>query len=540
MAITNIQDFVAAQKAQKVSTDAVARKELYNHLKGLDATKAAKLYEKFRQGQFSDMCIAFDELEEYDDTLSTVADKRDGAIAAANYALIPNAQMIGEDEQLKELADQQSQHLASVFARIINLNEAISWLGTAAFRGFAHLHIEDDGGNITFRPVAQWYFADPNLEGTYYLNPSATDGSSELYELTEGEWICRHERRPIDLVAIFACVMKYNGEQGWASFNDVFGNPAIFFEYPAGTSDERAKIYDEIIQQLIGEGRGGYPAGGKIVTVESTATKGETFQTYIDYADKKIIRKALGGELTLTAESGTGTLAGGAHSDSFSQLAVGDCRKIAAAIQRDFVDRELDKAFPQQPHLVEFVLEYPEQKDAQLEASIVTSLATAGYRASDEAVSEIFGFEVTSNQSVPTIYEAKAAGYVPTQGALSELMGVPLETAPIDPALVAKGITNIAAHEDDSLFNRGDDDGNTSDAPLTEDELTFFSALGEFNPDRAEQRREGVEGVLRDAADLEPANSPKNRQDPCANPMRSRKTGIFARSRAALTRLFFN
>ncbi len=501
MAITNIQDFVRLQEAQKVTANAVARKEYYNHLKGLDANKAAKLYEKLRQGQFSDIMIAFDELEEYDDTLSTVADKRDGAIAAANYSLAPNAQMIGKDEHLSQLADQQQQHLASIFARITNLDDAIEWLGTAAFRGFAHLHIEQDGGNITFRPVAQWYFADPNLEGTYYLNPDATDGASELYELTEGEWICREERRPIDLVAIFACVMKYNGEQGWASFNDVFGNPAIFFEYPLGTSDERAEAYNDIIKELIADGRGGYPAGGKIVTVESTATKGETFQTYIDYADKKIIRKALGGELTLTAESGTGTLAGGAHADSFSQLAVGDCRKIAAAIQRDFVDRELDKAFPNQPHLVEFTLDYPELKDAQVESTVIATLKGAGYKASTEQVEERTGYACEE-----------------------------VEVEPVMP--MASGIMN--RQTDTPASDMADD------APLTEDELAFFSSLGEFNPARAEQRREGVEAALKAAADLEPSNSPKNRQDPYANPMRSQKKGIFARSRDAITRLFFN
>lgn len=95
-------------------------------------------------------------------------------------------------------------------------------------------------------------------------------------------------------MALFAITIKAHSEAGWDGFIDVFGNPALFFEYPPGTSDEKAAEYDEIMFKLLGDGRGGYPAGGKIVPVETTATGGVTFQDRAVFANKKMIMRATG------------------------------------------------------------------------------------------------------------------------------------------------------------------------------------------------------------------------------------------------------
>ena len=57
---------------------------------------------------------------------------------------------------------------------------------------------------------------------------------------------------------------------------------------------------------MIGDGRGGYPDGGDIKTVETTARGGDTFKQRCEWCDKQIVRRGTGGELTVLAESGSG------------------------------------------------------------------------------------------------------------------------------------------------------------------------------------------------------------------------------------------
>ncbi len=59
------------------------------------------------------------------------------------------------------------------------------------------------------------------------------------------------------------------------------------------------------------------------------------FQERIDYCDKQIVMAATGGLLTMLAESGTCTLAGGVHEDTLGALARSDAARLTEVYQRD-------------------------------------------------------------------------------------------------------------------------------------------------------------------------------------------------------------
>lgn len=94
---------------------------------------------------------------------------------------------------------------------------------------------------------------------------------------------------------------------------------------------------------MIGDGRGGYPDGGDIKTVETTARGGDTFKQRCEWCDKQIVRRGTGGELTVLAESGSGTLAGNAHQETFRMLAAGEGAEISESFNRQMSRRLLDR-----------------------------------------------------------------------------------------------------------------------------------------------------------------------------------------------------
>ncbi|MBQ7023662.1 MAG: DUF935 family protein [Akkermansia sp.] len=516
----------AAERAQK------------NQLQQLTAERCADLYNALRRGWLADVMIAWDELEEYDDILSTVADKRAAGLAECEASILPDSAMIGENEELRAMADRQQAFLVHYLSRIVNMEEAIAHLGSAAFRGFAHLykHTREDG-SLQLVVFPQWYFARPAGTG-YLLNPTAASSTGELYELNPASWIVREVKRPIDLVAMFACVAKYNAEQGNASFLEVFGNPSIFFEYPPGTSDERAREYDAVVREMIGDGRGGFPAGGKITTVESKAAGGQSFIDAATWANKKIVRKALGGELTLLSESGSGTLAGGAHEDGLISLYKADAKSIAAVLHEQLFKPAIQDAFPGAPVLVRYKLDYPQQYDIAVETAAIATLVNAGFKPSTEQVKERTGYDCTE--------VATAASQGMNMGTPPAWQGGGMsmnreETWADGPGYESRGARFL--RRGDSVSD-GEDAGESpteSEPPLTDDEWAQFEAAGQVDAGHLERMRAAIEAKLIAAAEpyreQNAQNAPqtpaspavgtftKNRQNTPAEPMRSAKNG---------------
>lgn len=90
--------------------------------------------------------------------------------------------------------------------------------------------------------------------------------------------------------------------------------------------------------------------GGDIKTVETTARGGDTFKQRCEWCDKQIVRRGTGGELTVLAESGSGTLAGNAHQETFRMLAAGEGAEISESFNRQMSRRLLDRHFPGRPY----------------------------------------------------------------------------------------------------------------------------------------------------------------------------------------------
>lgn len=375
--------------------DSLAWRERYNPLPDLTPDRAVELYSSWREGRYADVMFTFDALEEWDDVLGTLVDRRLSALGELDHGIRVNAEAVGEDGDLQRLADDQQCTMSEIVNRVVNMSEAIGHLGLATFRGFAHLEEVVSGDEIRLEPVDQWFWNRPMKRGNWFYNPTAGGSLSELHPVNEGELIIRTESRPVDLVALFAITIKAHSEAGWDGFIDVFGNPALFFEYPPGTSDEKAAEYDEIMFKLLGDGRGGYPNGGKIVPVETAAQGGATFQDRVVFANKKMIMRATGGTLTSLAESGTGTLAGEAQMEVFRTLAKAEARKISEVISKQFVNRWLDRLYPGKPRLVYWAMDAEDEQGKMAHVEKIAKMAAVGYRAEDDEVSELIGMRVS-------------------------------------------------------------------------------------------------------------------------------------------------
>ncbi|WP_205575889.1 phage portal protein family protein [Akkermansia massiliensis] len=477
-----------------------AQKEGRNPLPFLTPQEARCLYELYRKGQYADVMLCWAALEETDDMLGTVLDRRASALAEMTDDVKVDAKAIGNNPDLQTLADEQQQCLAEYYGKIDNLRDAVRFAGSATFRGFAHLEPVAGGGRIRMEPVDQWLMARPVKGGNWYYNESADRSCAKLEAIDESRLIIRECLRPVDLPSMFAICAKAHALDGWDGFIDVFGNPAIFFKYPPGTSDEKAREFDRIAEEMIGDGRGGFPDGGDIKTVETTARGGDTFKQRCEWCDKQIVRRGTGGELTVLAESGSGTLAGNAHQETFRMLAAGEGAEISESFNRQLSRRLLDHHFPRRPHLAYWTLEYAEPEDVGKQVDNITKLAAAGYIADEEEVSEASGYTVTYRAPQPT-----------------------QEQPPSFPLLTNRQNNNPVG------FHRAlvDIEQTRDNAPLTAKEKELLEKLLNAQPSQNMIRLDAarLETAMKRAAGLEVVNDPENGGNTPADPRQNANSG---------------
>ncbi len=101
-----------------------------------------------------------------------------------------------------------------------------------------------------------------------------------------------------------------------------------------------------------------------------------------------------GGLLTMLAESGSGTLAGGAHRDTFLQIARGDAVALSEVLQREIDLPMLAQAFPRQPPLAYFEFAPSSSDDVSRVVQDAAQLAAAGYTMDPAELSEKSGYRL--------------------------------------------------------------------------------------------------------------------------------------------------
>lgn len=455
---------------------ALVQKERRNDLPELTPQRARELYEAYRRGEMADVQLMWDQLEERDETLFTVLHARLGALAEMPWTVNIDADL---SEDMQPLAEQQKELANKLLAAVENLPEAITHLGMADFRGVAALEVTGNAARMRWEVIEPWNLCRPVRRGPWYYNAEATSTPTRPEELDPAAVIIR-EAQPIDLPAMFLICAKYLSVHAWDAFLEVFGIPNIFLEMPPATPQDKAMEFDAIVQRLIGEGRGTVPSGAKFHTVETSKDNTQSFEARAKWCNEAIIQLATGGLLTVTTQSGSGTLAGNAHSDSFSRLCAASARSISAAINRQFLRPALEESYPHAPILVHFELA-PEPVDDRLQvAQLIATLASAGYRAKDDDVAELMNMQFTAANINPTdLYATKAVGYVPTMEAIQTRLGMPLKPAPVEGA-------NSAPAQQVPVMNSGTEVPRSEEAdelPLNEGELVALRALGgELNP----------------------------------------------------------
>ncbi len=239
------------------------------------------------------------------------------------------------------------------------------------------------------------------------------------------------------------------------------------------------------------------PNGSKFQTVETRQNNCDSFEKRAKWCREAIITLATGGLLTVGTAPNSGTLAGSAHSDSFSRLCAASARSISSVINRQFVRRVLAETFPGQPVLVQFELAPEPVDDRKQLAELLSALNAAGWAPSAETVSEMMNFEVQRVQQPPTDTNTQAQ--------------------PVMNRADAPGFESPSEEEEDSVESPAE-----SEPPLNEEELAALRLLGgELDPEQIAADAEYTAAALREGMEVDPQEeSPEEEEELATNAAR--------------------
>ncbi len=390
--------------------DAIARNALrwrdsYNPLRGLTIARTVALREAYDRGEMAEVQWAFRSLERSDADLLALVERRTAALLEMDWTIRTGDP--GRPGYDPGLAEEQRAALWEAYNGIDNLYAAIEHLALAVFRGFAHL--EKQGGGFEggrFRgmsppshlePVDQWNVVRDGSAPHWKYNPEArSSGYANLpasMTLDPAEFVLLEHPRPIDFYALPKCARTILGEKDWTGFMDIYGLPSGIVILPPEVPPGKEQAYAEHAQRIAQGASGALPSGS-----DSRANVGPPgagpFRGYLDYFSEKLILAGTGGLLTMLTQSGSGTLAGGAHRETFRQLARGQARRISECFQKQLDQPLLNARFPGQPVLAYLTLDLQAAPETGDIVEHAVQLSQAGYRMDAQDLSERTGYEL--------------------------------------------------------------------------------------------------------------------------------------------------
>jgi phage gp29-like protein len=367
-------------------------RDAYNPLRGLSMPKLVSLLEAGERGQYADLQWFYHYMERSDSMIASVLQRRRAALLSVDYDI----REVSEGDRV--LAHEQAELLRHVYDQIDNFRDAIAFLFSGVFRGFSHLekHYTDSGMIHRLEPVEQWFWVRDGLFGDWEYNENAVSGRYKGIPVEPDDFVV-FETAPLNRILSVLYLRKNLSHKDWDSFLEVYGIPSIFLVGPPNTPASKEEEYQTIAEQIISDGRGYLPHGSDIKYVNGGGSR-PPFLEHIEYIDRQITIAATGGLLTMLSESGSGTLAGSAHSETFMQIARSDAVLLGGVLQRDIDAPILNRFFPGYPVQAYFEFAPMATKESSRVVQDAAQLAAVGVPIDPKEISEKTGYQLADKR----------------------------------------------------------------------------------------------------------------------------------------------
>lgn len=389
----------SGKSLESVVNQANKWRDQLNPLRMLTLERAVALFEARGRGDLADLMWTYHAIEETDPDLMALIERRTSAIKQLDWNIKVSDKRITSRE-LARLADEQETALYKFYEKLGNLTDFIEHLAMASFRGYAIAQPQRGGAVDLAEPdmielLDPWLFARDGYFGPWHWNPEAKSSLAKSDEtlIDPATVVIREVWRPINRFALFKFIRSNLSEKDWDGFVEIYGLNGCIVIGPPDMTDEQ-KIDFAIAADRIGPGGSGSLPHGSDVKFPDAMRGVAPFKPRLDHLSEKLILAGTGGRLTMLSAPGSGTLAGGAHQETFEIIARSEAKAISDTLNRQLDARILEAAFPGQPVLAYFDLAAKEEQDVGEVIDHAVKLAQAGIQIDLGDLAERTGYKL--------------------------------------------------------------------------------------------------------------------------------------------------
>lgn len=388
----------------QIVTAANRWRENYNPLRGLTMRRAVELLELGQRGDTAYLQWTFRLIERRHPTLSALVKRCLAPLVNFDWTIKIKKDLPPGATQA--MAEAQQGTLEDAYGAIDNLKAAIKHLAAADFKGYAHLqkHYAPDGDVMHLECLNQWCVCRDGLAGNWFWNADSRSTTQPLVFLGKDfciggdalpleDFIIREVEMPIDEIALINYVRASLCEKDADAFIEIYGIPGGVVVMPPNVPPGKEAEYEQAAKNVAEGGSGAIPNGSDYKPNDGPRGV-DPFSPRLQHLDEQLIMAGTGGLLTMLAQSGSGTLAGNAHADTFQAIAESIALEITECFQRQFDAGILEKYHGDEPALVYFELAAKDETDVAALVKDVVALYAAGVEPDVEWLKEKTGYEL--------------------------------------------------------------------------------------------------------------------------------------------------
>ena len=359
--------------------------EYWDPLQGADLQTLIDARNEARRGAFARQMLIWDEVI-----------YSDGLLGMLYSRLIESVSMQGwKIDAADDSPEAQSQKnaLEEFYHSVTGLQQAFGQLASAMFYGYAHLQYIEDAWGRRFEFIPQRYWVRPGVLNEWQFNPQCYIGVDTGESVEDETLVVMEHQYPILFPAARASFERNHAKITWDNHMDRYGSAPVIITAPKDAL-ERA------CEQLKSGASIVLPPDCKAEPLKASNINENYFLSRINMADKDQVRFVMAGTLTVLNESGSGTLAGSAHTDSWNAVVSAVCSKVAEAFNTAISPLILGDGEPlARLHITFDTVQTPLQK-----AEEIAALADGGVRPEKTEIEEKIGMSIEdSREPVPAM-----------------------------------------------------------------------------------------------------------------------------------------
>ena len=173
----------------------------------------------------------------------------------------------------------------------------------------------------------QWKYNPDALQTTFYYLPDSM-------RIDPQNFIVRERDRHVNRIALLKFIRANLADKDWDAFVEIYAIPSGVVIGPPGVQPEKEEEYQKAASD-IADGGSGYLPNGSDYKPNHMPRGNDPFRPRLDYLSEKLVLAGTGGLLTMLAQSGSGTLAGGAHMEAFRSIARAEAQRHIEMFERE-------------------------------------------------------------------------------------------------------------------------------------------------------------------------------------------------------------